>query len=58
MIDKEIIDKDGTIMSFSNDMVIRYLENVKILDHEYEVIFKGGLTVTVGMNSGCKNKAV
>ena len=47
-LDEGIVGEDGKIMAFSNDLVIRYLDTVTILDEGYEVNFKCGLTVTVG----------
>ena len=49
VLDEGIVGDDGKIMAFSNDMVIRYLDTVTVLDEGYEVNFKCGLTVTVGV---------
>ncbi|MBO5569705.1 MAG: recombinase family protein [Clostridia bacterium] len=38
---------NGQITRFDNDMVIRYLENVTVLDDGFEVNFKAGITVKV-----------
>ena len=38
---------DCKVSSFSNEMVIRYLENVVVNDEDYEVRFKAGLTVSI-----------
>ena len=46
IIDENVIS-EGRIMSFSNDLVIRYLENVIVNDDDYEVHFKAGIIVTV-----------
>jgi len=48
IIDENVIS-EGRIMSFSNDLVIRYLENVTVNDDDYEVHFKAGVIVTVGV---------
>ena len=50
IVDEGIIGEDGKVMSFSNDMVIRYLNNVVIKDGAYEVNFKCGLTVSVNIH--------
>ncbi|MBQ8306136.1 MAG: recombinase family protein [Blautia sp.] len=50
VLDEGIIGEDGKVMSFSNDMVIRYLDNVVIQDDAYEVNFKCGLTVRVAIH--------
>ena len=38
---------NGQITRFDNDLVIRYLENVTVLDDGFEVRFKAGITVKV-----------
>ena len=38
---------DGRVEQFDNEMVIRYLDRVVVNDQNYEVRFKGGVTVTV-----------
>ena len=38
---------NGQITRFDNDLVIRYLENVTVLDDGFEVKFKAGITVKV-----------
>ena len=38
---------NGQITRFDNDLVIRYLENVTVLDDGFEVMFKAGITVKV-----------
>ena len=38
---------NGRITRFDNDLVIRYLENVTVLDDGLEVKFKAGITVKV-----------
>ena len=42
-----MIGDDGKIMSFSNDMIVRYLEKVVVEDWGYEVWFKAGVSVRV-----------
>ena len=38
---------NGQITRFDNDLVIRYLENVTVLDDGFEVKFKAGITIKV-----------
>ena len=38
---------NGRITRFDNDLVIRYLENVTVLENGFEVKFKAGITVKV-----------
>ena len=38
---------DGRVIGYDNEMVIRYLDKVIVNDQDYEVRFKGGITVTV-----------
>lgn len=47
LLDEETISEDGKIVSFSNDMVVRYLESVTVNEDNYEVKFKAGMSVTV-----------
>ena len=47
VVDEGMIGDDGKIMSFSNDMIVRYLEKVVVEDWGYEVWFKAGVSVRV-----------
>ena len=42
-----VLDENGRMERFNNDLVIRYLERVVVKDDGYEVIFKAGVTVEV-----------
>ena len=42
-----VLDENGRMESFNNDLVIRYLDRVVVLDDGYEVVFKAGVTVWV-----------
>ena len=42
-----VLDENGRMESFNNDLVIRYLDRVVVKDNGYEVIFKAGVTVEV-----------
>ena len=46
-VPEEVLDENGRIEAFNNDLVIRYLDNVVVKDDGYEVIFKAGVTVEV-----------
>ena len=46
-LDDGVLNDEGKITGFYNDMVIRYLDTVTVLDEGYEVNFKAGLTVKV-----------
>ena len=37
--------------AFNNDLVIRYLDRVVVKDDGYEVVFKAGVTVEVGITN-------
>lgn len=54
VFDEGILGTDGRILAFSNDMIIRYLDTVTILDDGYEVNFKCGLTLSVGLGKDAK----
>ena len=43
----ESVVSDGRVVGYDNEMVIRYLDRVIVNDQDYEVRFKGGITVTV-----------
>ena len=42
-----VLDENGRMEAFNNDLVIRYLDRVVVKDDGYEVIFKAGVTVEV-----------
>ncbi|MBP3805883.1 MAG: recombinase family protein [Oribacterium sp.] len=42
-----VLDENGRMERFNNDLVIRYLDRVIVKDDGYEVIFKAGVTVEV-----------
>ena len=42
-----MLDENGRMESFNNDLVIRYLDRVVVKDDGYEVTFKAGVTVAV-----------
>ena len=42
-----VLDEDGRMERFNNDLVIRYLDRVIVKDDGYEVVFKAGVTVEV-----------
>ena len=42
-----VLDENGRMKAFNNDLVIRYLDRVVVKDDGYEVIFKAGVTVEV-----------
>ena len=42
-----MLDENGRMEAFNNDLVIRYLDRVAVKDDGYEVIFKAGVTVEV-----------
>ena len=42
-----VLDEEGRLSGFYDDLVIRYLDTVTVLDDGYEVNFKAGLTVKV-----------
>ena len=44
---KGVLDENGRMESFNNDLVIRYLDRVVVKDDGYEVAFKAGVTVEV-----------
>ena len=43
----EGVIEEGMVRGYDNEMVIRYLDRVIVNDQDYEVRFKGGITVTV-----------
>ena len=47
IVDEGVIGDDGKIMSFSNDMIVRYLDRVVVNEGDYEVWFKAGVSVKV-----------
>ena len=42
-----VLDENGRMEAFNNDLVIRYLDRVVVKDDGYEVAFKAGVTVEV-----------
>ena len=42
-----VLDENGRMEAWGNDLVIRYLDNVVVKDDGYEVAFKAGVTVEV-----------
>ena len=42
-----VLDVNGRMEVFNNDLVIRYLDRVVVKDDGYEVTFKAGVTVEV-----------
>ena len=42
-----VLDENGRMEAFNNDLVIRYLDKVTVKDDGYEVVFKAGVTVEV-----------
>lgn len=42
-----VLDENGRMENFNNDLVIRYLDRVVVKDDGYEVAFKAGVTVEV-----------
>ena len=44
-----VLDEEGRLSGFYDDLVIRYLDTVTVLDDGYEVNFKAGITVKVSV---------
>ena len=42
-----VLDENGRMERFNNDLVIRYLDRVVVRDDGYEVVFKAGVRVEV-----------
>ena len=42
-----VLDENGRMERFNNDLVIRYLDRVIVKDDGYEVVFKAGVSVKV-----------
>ena len=42
-----VLDENGRMEAFNNDLVIRYLDRVVVKDDGYEVAFKAGVIVEV-----------
>ena len=42
-----VLDENGWMGAFNNDLVIRYLDRVVVKEDGYEVVFKAGVTVEV-----------
>ena len=40
-----VLDENGRMERFNNDLVIRYLDRVIVKDDGYEVVFKAGVKV-------------
>lgn len=47
IVPEGVMDENGRMEAFNNDLVIRYLDRVVVKDDGYEVIFKAGVTVEV-----------
>ena len=47
MVPEGVLDEDGRMEAFNNDLVIRYLDKVVVDEEGYEVVFKAGVTVEV-----------
>lgn len=43
----EGVIEEGMVRGYDNEMAIRYLDRVVVLDDAYEVRLKGGVTITV-----------
>ena len=43
----DTVISDGRVIGYDNEMVIRYLDRVIVNDLDYEVRFKGGVSVVV-----------
>lgn len=48
-LSEDVLDKDGKLTGFYDDLVVRYLDTVTVLEDGYEVHFKAGLTVKVNI---------
>ena len=46
-IPEGVLDENGCMAGFDNDLAIRYLDRVTVMDDGYEVAFKAGVTVEV-----------
>ena len=44
---ESVLDENGRMERFNNDLVIRYLDRVVVQDDGYEVAFKAGVKVQV-----------
>ena len=42
-----VLDENGRMEAFNNDLVIRYLDRAVVKDDGYEVVFKAGVKVEV-----------
>ena len=42
-----VLDENGRMEAFNNDLVIRYLDKVVVKEDGYEVAFKAGVSVEV-----------
>ncbi|MBR0149221.1 MAG: zinc ribbon domain-containing protein, partial [Lachnospiraceae bacterium] len=47
IVPEGVLDENGRMERFNNDLVIRYLDRVVVYDDGYEVVFKAGVTVEV-----------
>lgn len=47
IVPEGVLDENGRMERFNNDLVIRYLDRVVVKDDGYEVAFKAGVTVEV-----------
>ena len=44
----EVMNADGRITVFDNDLITRYLENIIVLDQGFRVNFKAGISIVLG----------
>ena len=42
-----IVDEDGSIREFEDEVIIRYMDHVGIYDDEYRVCFKAGISINI-----------
>ena len=47
MPEEGVMSPGGKVISFSDDMVVRYLDQVIVKEEGYEVVFKAGVSVFV-----------
>ncbi len=47
IVPEEVLDENGRMEAWGNDLVIRYLDKVVVKEDGYEVAFKTGVTVEV-----------
>jgi hypothetical protein len=46
-VSEGVLDENGRMEAWGNDLVIRYLDRVVVKEDGYEVVFKAGMTVEV-----------